>query len=519
MLPVLFVLAALGAGFAWAVASPIGSSPDDVYHQASIWCPWPVDDSACHMTFNAEGDVATVSVPPLVARASCYQFDATASAECQIKIPRTESVKVDHFDQGAYPGGFYDVMHLLIGSDPTRSILAMRAVNVALAVTVLGGIALLADRPARRATLWSVLVAAVPLGMFLVASVNPSAWAFIGVIGTFTGLHASLTSTGSKARVSALGVLAVFGAVLAAASRADSALYVVLASLLVLFLNVRSVWDRKWLIAAPAISIVVGLWSYLGSSQSAALSEGFGQQMEDRRAFDTFFNNVLQLPRVVLGMFGLDGGLGWLDTAMPGLTVGGMLLLVGGVVMVGIRRTSRKRAIAIAGVVLVMAALPLYMLQANRNYVGEEVQSRYLLPIVPILLAVVLIQDGKQVVQFSRSQAVWGWAALSLANAAALHTNIRRYTTGLDVTRFNLNERVEWWWGSGSPMLVWAVGSIAFAVLAWVLVLARRDGRHSIERRLTETSTACDLDIATGPRSSGAGATPARPGVSVSRVS
>ena len=39
--PVL-ALAMLGAGFAWALASPIGAAPDEGYHMASIYCPPPV---------------------------------------------------------------------------------------------------------------------------------------------------------------------------------------------------------------------------------------------------------------------------------------------------------------------------------------------------------------------------------------------------------------------------------------------------------------------------------------------
>jgi hypothetical protein len=64
--------------------------------------------------------------------------------------------------------------------------------------------------------------------------------------------------------------------------------------------------------------------------------------------------------------------------------------------------------------------------------------------------------------------------ALTLANAIALHTNIRRYTTGIRVQGFNLDEPREWWWPFFpdflSPNALWFIGSLAFGVLIWALL-------------------------------------------------
>jgi hypothetical protein len=66
-------------------------------------------------------------------------------------------------------------------------------------------------------------------------------------------------------------------------------------------------------------------------------------------------------------------------------------------------------------------------------------------------------------------------AALIVAQSVALHTNLRRYITGNDQYGFNLNVDKEWWWNTPiPPMMVWAVGSLAFAI-AVVLVLAMTD--------------------------------------------
>ena len=53
----------------------------------------------------------------------------------------------------------------------------------------------------------------------------------------------------------------------------------------------------------------------------------------------------------------------------------------------------------------------------------------------------------------------------ALAHALALHQTLRRYLTGTNTTRFDLNFGAEWWWSRGlSPMSVWLIGSISFTL-------------------------------------------------------
>ena len=43
--------------------------------------------------------------------------------------------------------------------------------------------------------------------------------------------------------------------------------------------------------------------------------------------------------------------------------------------------------------------------------------------------------------------------------------------TGLDVSNWNLDRKSEWWWDIAvGPTVVWAVGSLAFAWLAFALL-------------------------------------------------
>ena len=73
---------------------------------------------------------------------------------------------------------------------------------------------------------------------------------------------------------------------------------------------------------------------------------------------------------------------------------------------------------------------------------------------------------------FGRTHLIVLASAISVANAAALHTNMRRYITGTDGDWFNLDRWREWWWPhAATPMTVWAIGSVSFAVVCtWLLL-------------------------------------------------
>ena len=125
--------------------------------------------------------------------------------------------------------------------------------------------------------------------------------------------------------------------------------------------------------------------------------------------------------------------------------------------------------------VVALWAIPLYLLQLGGFQAGEQVQPRYLVPLMMVFLGTMLLtSSGKPLLSIPR--ALWFViVALSVANAIALHTNIRRYTTGIRVQGFNLDSPREWWWPFFpdflSPNVVWAIGTMAFGVLLWALLM------------------------------------------------
>jgi hypothetical protein len=75
---------------------------------------------------------------------------------------------------------------------------------------------------------------------------------------------------------------------------------------------------------------------------------------------------------------------------------------------------------------------------------------------------------------------------LSIANSVALHSNIRRYVTGIDVGGYNLDRDLEWWWSAApSPMAIWTVGSLAFLIAALLVAKLARQEKVSRPADLT----------------------------------
>jgi hypothetical protein len=491
-IPILIVMiAAAVAGMAWAISSPIGSSPDEDYHLASIWCPPPVETSGCQVLPGEKGTEVTI-LARVAAAPGCFAFNNYQSAACIWAIPADKIIHDGRFDRGEYPGGFYHVMHIFVYGDPYSAVYRIRAFNVGLAV-VLGALLVLgANRPTRRILSYAVVSTFVPMGMFIIPAANPSSWALLGVTTTAFALH-SFWIAQTRRLVIFNAVLAAVGIALAASSRADAALYTILAAVAVTCLHYRAVRRHLVRLVLPAVVAVAGFIAYRTSTQATLALSGTGLGLEGKMSgWPLFFYNILNSPVLVLGNEGLNS-LGWLDTPMPPIVYVPMVVACGFFVLAGIGRLTWMKSLVAFGGMFAVLAIPLYILQVSHLQVGEGVQPRYLLPLLPIVSLVLLTgYRPEQAVRLTKPAAWVAWALVSGANSIALMVNIRRYTTGLDGSMWP-GRAVEWWSTNRvGPLPTWILGTLGFAVAAWMIVrlssghdtpiaLAAHDDRKAIE--------------------------------------
>lgn len=472
-----FALLALSA---WAFASPMGAAPDDDYHLVSIWCSTG-DDAYCQP---GSAD-STRFVPHAVLNSPCYAFFSEESAACQNRLDFETDELVETMRGnfvGEYPPLYYSVMSVFVSDDAHSSVMAMRVFNALLFVAITTALYVLLPVSRRPALIWGWLITTMPLGIFLLASNNPSGWAIAGVGSAWLALLSYYEARSRKARWGS-ALLVVVSVLMAAGSRGDSALYVVGAlgvAAILCFENTR----RFWLLSIlPAAMLLVSGAFFLAAGQRSAGINGFGgveagpaadqavTAADSLAGFGLLAYNLLNVPSLWIGAFG-GWPLGWLDTPIPAsVTFFGIAAFVG-VGFVGLGVLTWRKAFVVGSVGFVLWVLPTYVLTQGGDKVGEQVQPRYILPLVALIGGLLVLQVGRKHFSLGRVQTAGVVFALSAANFVALHMNMRRYVTGNDVPGWNLNAGAEWFWtGAPSPMVIWAGGSLAFA--AMVMVLAR----------------------------------------------
>ena len=462
------VLAFIALG-AWGLSSAPGSSPDDDFHLSSIWCGLGDREPLCGP--GDDDDEGTVA-RDVVDASACFRFLPEIGAECQgadfSDDPEdTVSTHRGNF-AGLYPRIFYATMSLFASTDINASVVIMRLVNAAIFIGLVIAAYLLLPLRRRAPLLAGVVLVAVPLGMFIIPSTNPSSWAFASAAVLWISTVGYLETTGAR-RVW-LGVLAAIATLVGAGARGDAALYAIAGLAIALFLGFRR--DRGFMLAAilPVALAIIAAIFYLSTSQSAVTVDGFeGTPPASVSAWlGLFTSNLISSPSLWVGALG-SWGLGWLDTPMPGVVwVLGFAVVVATIVF-GLRRPTWRVLCVLGGLVVLLAVLPSYILTQTGVQVGSHVQPRYIMPLIIILVGVAVYAAAQNTV-VSRPLIVLGVVGLAVTNALALLTNTRRYVSGLDVFHPNLDAHVEWWWTvAPSPLTNAVVGSLAFALMLVVV--------------------------------------------------
>jgi hypothetical protein len=324
----------------------------------------------------------------------------------------------------------------------------------------------------------SWLVGLSPLTVFLVPSVNPSSWLIVG-LGTFWAFLLRFLTDPRGWRGATAGVLAVLTAAMSAAARTEAPAFLAVAALACLVLaptGWRDLRRRRYLLCYAAAVLVgallVARYGASGSVLRQVLQTGVGSTVQTRVAgWHLLLHNLGHVIEIVwFGLYGWVWGLGWGELLLPRF-VGyfGFYLLLASLV-VGWRGHRGRKLAVLAGLVVVLAAVPLYLLQRSHTIVGmPSVEPRYLLPLVLVFLGVLFLSlEDRYRWRLPTWALVLGGAIVAMVNAVALHVALSRYAFGQRGGPIGLSGGA-WWWAHGSAPLVWALGSF-FGVAAVVLL-------------------------------------------------
>lgn len=473
---------------AWAYSSPAGSSPDDDYHLASIWC----EKSETTMCEPA-GHSYERYVSKTFSEIACFAGKKESSANCQLTSIDSINDKVlvnrGNFDS-QYPPLFYKTMSF-IASDANfySSIYVMRIVNVLIFIGLMTAGLLLAPKQNLRSFTAVWLITAIPLGLFFIPSTNPSSWTITGVgIGWFA-LRNCMTQVGWRAWGS--GLIYLLCGVLAAGSRPDAGVYIAIITVITLILNFRHRRNSLPTVIFISAAAVACLVFFLLSHQLvASASNGLSEEPSSSRlgGIGLLGYNVVQLPEYFLGMFGLSP-IGWMDTELPSIVWAPIVAIIGALFLSAMARGDWfTRAILIMFAVLI-SVLALYMFQVSGARVGAYVQPRYLFPLVISLLGMLAVHRATSM-SFVEGH-VQRWivlVAISISSTVAIFINISRYLQGqsLGFTP-NLNSLIvdgnSWWAAPVSPLALVCLAGFSYCALAY-LALFRLDPQESRSREI-----------------------------------
>jgi hypothetical protein len=373
-------------------------------------------------------------------------------------------------------------MSFLASPNIEFSVILMRLMNSAIFVLLIWATVFFSPTKVQKPLVGGIFAAIVPLGMFLIPSVNPSSWAVISASITWASLVGFFYSE-SRLKRNALLTISIVATVLGSGARTDAAVYSGIALVVASLLSWEKIKSRPLALLQASSVIPIALFFYLTSGSSsiatpASISQGFDYRLA--------ISNLLELPSLWVGALG-GWGLGWLDTRMPSIVFVGSVFVFSGVVFYGLLLRKNLKYLALTLLLVAITLIPLYVLVNENITVGSNVQPRYLYPLLIMIAGVSLwgIRAGKNYLNDAQIFVVI--IGLSIANSVALHSNIRRYVTGIDVGGYNLDRDLEWWWSAApSPMAVWTIGSLAFLITALLIAKLARQEKVSRPADLTQ---------------------------------
>ncbi len=506
------VVAALLVLSGWLMAAPPGASPDDGYHLASIWCAEGFKDGLC-LEDPGAADRSRVLIPLSTTDVTCFQHDGRKSAACALGSltpaePGQYSVVRGSNIGGERPNTYYRAMHRLIGDDVFLSTARMRVANLLIVLLMVGATAAVAVPAVRRAVLLSFALTSVPLGLFLMTSLNTSAWGLAGLATLWANGLTMLTHHRLGRRIAA-GGLAAIGLVLGLGSRTEATIHVLItaAVVLVLWLGSRAPVPTaarraagRWTMTARTSALV--LVSSLAAAgalvalapRSAGLDgvlAGIRQghdRLANRGIGDPFLAIAFEVPSLWTGALGHIWGLGALDTPIPMLATIPIAGLFVALLALGLQQSSRPRLLAATVVGVALFAFPMFALMQAGLLVYEQLQPRQFMVLLYVLLGVAAVPlSGERGLTLARGMRTVTIAGLGMAHSVALLVAMRRHITGLVEFRYvSFSSDIEWWWSFGpGPNTVWAITSLAYIVLITLIVgmFPRPDGMPTdIER-------------------------------------
>jgi len=455
---------------AWSLASPIGGAPDEPAHLVKAAA---VARGEWIGVRGPEGEL--VQVPQyigFVINQTCYAFDGDKSASCALAVPGDPNRTVT----ATTTAGLYNPLYYLLTGWPslifhdTTGVFAMRIVS-ALLVSLFAAIAIALLFTWKRPTIpiISALTALTPMVLFLGGVVNPNSLEITTTLAAFVSLYSAVRQSTSLPAWP-LWTFFTLSASIAVNMRGLSLLWIGVAVVAVLvgtqrrrsvaILRQRS--TRISLGVVAAFSTFALVWVIATNSLGAGI-DGSGPPSTapgvGTSAIGGFLYTLLSTAEYSEGIVGVFG---WLDTPAPPATFFVWSAFIGGLLLWGGIRLTRRQLITPVVLFAAVVFLPAILQGLYINRGGIIWQGRYILPLFVCLVVAVgmelsTVAELAPSVQIKLSSAVTtAWVGGQFYSFA---TAERRYAVGLDRS-----------WGDLAPLEWSPPGGLALSLASYGIV-------------------------------------------------
>jgi hypothetical protein len=439
--------------FGWALGSPPGSSPDEDLHLSSAWCHAKYQDGNCK------------TIPQrLVEVGKCYFLDSQTTSVCEESIAQIEVAPERIYGDVKY---YHFLSNFISLGNIDKSTIQLRVVNSLLSSLVIFLIVVLTTRSIYLPILISWLIVNIPLGFFILSSVNPSSWLYIFTFLCLPFVYNLIQPKESSTLIGLKVLILIATLIFALEGRPDALLFasIFAVSLLPIIFNI-TIRNEKFktltniVTLAMAIPLTVAVWdrSNLVNFREFKIGE---------------WEILTSLPSIITGVFG-GWGLGSLETTMPPITFIGSFVTILVILFMSLRFINRSESITYLLLGFFAFMIPFFVLIKSNLRVGEWVQPRYILPIFYALIGLCLIVIFRS---FKTKPLLYVinflFVISTVSFSFALHTFYRRYTVGLDNYSLIFREPDSWWWkfeAFPSPVLTYLVSVIVFIVF-WLKII------------------------------------------------
>jgi hypothetical protein len=443
----------------WALVSPPGSSPDEDAHFTTIWCQSEYGSKSC-----AEVPLGVVEL------GKCYFLDADALPTCQEEIPNTGAKPERILNQNLF---YLTLSKFIDTQNIEKSIILMRIFNALILALLVSSIVLISSQKVAYATVLGIMIVNIPLGYFIISSINSSAWPFIFTSILFPLFYNLMNWRSSilKSVIKIFVLIILF--IICQRVRPDISLFVAIyfITLLPFIFIFEAEWAKNFRSTKFYNSLLLTI-SIILSFILVVFTWNRSNLVSFRDFEISAWETISRIPSIITGVFG-GWGLGSLEVRMPSINYVLILFVFLALLFRGLKFSNISQTTSLLLQLMFAFLIPLFVIIQSNLKVGEWFQPRYILPIFyGITIHAIMINLNN----LDRKIQLVPIAVISIISFAfALYTTARRYTIGLGNFDLNLKNDSSWWWDFQllpNPITIIFISCLSYSML-WVYLYKR----------------------------------------------